>query len=174
MKKLIIIGFIFTAITMSGCGARTQQNAEQIQPQARNLCIILSSKDISNTMGYDVTIHKGLLPDTDFSSGCQFQNDDGYGVTAIYSYSNKYQTAKEQYEEAITLQKSGSQEDITIENASGVGESAYIWTHSKTVQLNALNKNTWITMTLIDDKPNKVERAKKLANQIFKKLEKQI
>jgi len=111
-----------------------------------------------------------MLPDTATSSGCGYFSDTEGGVTIIYNYDNEYQTAKSQYDSAVSFQEEGKVDGITEEDPSGVGEDAYIWTNSKTTQLNAYNKNTWLTLSIIDDSPDRVANAKKLANAVFGKL----
>lgn len=114
-----------------------------------------------------MTEDRTFLPNQDeVTKGCNYRKGNEGGLNIITSYDNESRSAKDAYEEVVTIQK----DNPNYKDVTDVGEKAFAWNNDYLIQLNAYKKNVWLTMTVSMDNVDKLDIAKKVANLVFDKI----
>lgn len=174
MKNIIhgITLFAFTAIILTACAQTSQQitpasstpgttdqtatisenSTKSNLTPAKNLCQVLPASEVSKLTGitFTKTEHKIDNSQNPYITDCFYSNDDAYSVAIIANYDNEGLTAKQQYQQVVDYQK-GQEKEFPSTKINDLGEEAFMPSTGILTQINALNKNIWITLSLYNN-----------------------
>ena len=186
MKKTHLITTILGITLLSGCNQQAssptvttktpEKTAVVTGSQIVSLCKTLTDQEVSQITGKILVATDDFLTNqTQYLQGCRYKNNNAYSVSII---TNKTQpdviTAKEQYNQALDMQKNGEfKTNADIKELTDLGDAAFYWSNKEMIQLNALKQDKWIALTMsLDDNGDTnttLEKAKKITNLIFEK-----
>jgi hypothetical protein len=177
-KKLVPIFIIL--LSLSACAGQQNNKTADSQTAGQTaastateksatstLCDIITAADISKIVGTEFKADPNLLPtQTATTKGCDYKDASGFGLNIISNYDNESQAAADAYDDVYQLQQGSA----GYQELNGIGQKAFSWSNKFMLQLNAYNKNVWITMTVNLENVDKLDIAKKVATMAFSKL----
>lgn len=126
-------------------------------PQTVNkklLCDLLTKEQISTVTGitFTKTESKFATNSNPYITDCIYTNDDANSVAIIANYDTPTSTAKDEYQSVVSYQegmeKQSPETAGKTQKISGVGTEAFIVEPGILTQLNALDGNVWITLSI--------------------------
>ena len=187
MRKTIIFLSIATVI-LTSCSQPAAQNTNTDstadQPaaktetpaattaSAKDLCNILPMSEVSSLAGITFTKTKHALnnPQNTYMADCVYTNNDGYSVAIVASYDQPGMTAKQQYQQVLDYQK-GQEKEFPSLKIDGVGEEAFMPQAGILSQINALNGNVWLSLSIYTgSKTGEKDHATAIAKRAFELL----
>lgn len=153
-----------------GTGTVTNPGSSANLTTAKNLCQVLPASEVSKLTGitFTKTEHKIDNSQNPYITDCFYSNDDAYSVAIIANYDNEGLTAKQQYQQVVDYQK-GQEKQFPSTKITGLGEEAFMPSTGILTQINALNKNIWITLSLYNnaDASTRQSQAKAIIQKAF-------
>lgn len=184
MKKILIPLSILSLFIITGCTGEQKKNPQitnennstntSIVVKAPDLCEVLTAKMVSDALGYEVTSNHKTLPQTETTTGCDYESVDvskGFGVTIIANYGNNLMNAKAGYEQAVNYQKDENSSLVNVKDLQGVGDMAVTTEAQFMTSIQAVKGNVWVTASRAGKPgPQSTELVKKVVNKTFEVL----
>ena len=149
------------------------QASTTANPAAKKLCELLPVAQVSALAGVTLTKSEQNIDNSGNPSitDCFYSNGDGNSVSIIANYDNGSRTAKDAYKELVAYQAK-QEANFPSEKLTGVGEEAFAVNTGIVTQINALNKNVWLTLSVYtnDEKPAQKDKAIAIAKKAFEVL----
>jgi hypothetical protein len=140
------------ATVTPGQTSQNGNNANGSTMAAKDLCVLLPVSEVSQLAGvtFTTTEHKVNNKRTPTLTDCFYKNTDGQSVAIIANYDNGSLTAKKAYQDLLDYQAK-QEDEFPSEKITGVGEDAFMPLTGKLTQINALDKNVWISLSIYLD-----------------------
>lgn len=140
----------------------------------KNLCEIITAKDVSDIMGTPVTADNSFTTKNSTALRCRYRDKENNGPTLIVNMDSNNQSAKSGFESAVSYMKEYMLENQTEMQVTDVGEQNFAWSNGVMTQLNSYKGNAWLTISVTktgSTPEERLELAKKIATKTFEKLE---
>jgi hypothetical protein len=153
-----IIALLACGLIFAGCSQKPAQSSKSGSTSAaktsstagaeRDLCALLSPADLESILGSPVVTKKGNLPQGPAVTGCQYlNNEQGTNASIVANFDNEGITAKAGYEEAVGYLKDNKMDNMQARIVADVGEENYSWSTGLATQINAYEKNVWVSVS---------------------------
>lgn len=180
MNKIYAVALSAFLMISAGCSlpgftSDTSSSSDEItsgDPGEKDLCDILTTAEVEAVLGMPVVSDKGSMPQTKFTTGCRYVNEESANSVAILAnMDDSAEITRNNYLNAVEFIQESPDLDAEDRIMPDVGTENHAWSIGKSTQINAYQGTVWISLTLITDTQNDYETAAAIARLALQKLQ---